>query len=185
MAGRYIKDFTIAVIFILIIVYAVRDFYFYRDVEEIPAQSKFSKLGLSEKLMDQIQTIEQSIQDRKQFKFTVVKDPLEQNLIVKTKVDLEKQWILEVESMVRLTATYISDGGEEKKASIAYGGNTTIYTIGEKVKGTEGKQIVEIGREHIALEKGGRKEILKMAPIPPKPVGLSTVRKETTDSDNW
>ncbi len=102
MEEKYLKDLVIALIVILLIVLGVKCNSLYSKIKVVPVDSKYEKLALSDNLFNQIQNIEQSIQDRKEFVFTVKKDPLEQNLIGKTIKDLEKKWRQEVENMVRL-----------------------------------------------------------------------------------
>ena len=169
MGNRYLKDFTIALVFLVIIGYGVHLYFIFNTVDKIPDQSKYSKMGLSDQLKEQIKSIEQSIKDRKQFVFTVVKDPLEQNLIVKTKVDLELQWRLQVESMIRLAGTYIGQDGS-RVASIAHKGENKMYKIGDTIAG---RKIVEIKREAIVFNRNGKLIELKAKQIPPKPVELS------------
>ncbi len=171
MGNRYLKDFTIALVFLVIIGYAVHLYFIYQTEEIIPEQSKYSRMGLSDQLKEQIKSIEQSIKDRKQFVFTVVKDPLEQNLIVKTKVDLVNQWEMEVANTLRLAGTYIGQDGT-RVASIAYKGENKMYRVGDVIEKTNNK-IVEIKRETIVYNRNGKIVELKASQIPPKPVELS------------
>ncbi len=132
--------------------------------------------------MSKIQEIEESIQDRKDFQFTVTKDPLEQNLIVKTQRDLEKQWREEVESMVRLESTIVPQKGE-KMASIAYQGKSRIYRVGDTfIKG----KIEDIHLGEIIYSYQGLTKTLSVQKIPPKPKEITqqpTANKER--AINW
>ncbi len=166
MEGRYIKDFTIALIFLMLIAFGVRGYFLYNQSLEYPEQPDRNK-GISPELKKEIQDIEQSIQDRKDFVFTVVKDPLEQNLIVKTIVDIEKQWKKEVEGTIRLTGTYLVSG--EKIATIEYQGVRNDYHVGDMF---EGRKIVDILKGKILYERGGKQGSLELAPMPEKPKAL-------------
>jgi len=65
MENKYLKDFIIIVVVLLVIAFGWFDYYNYNKVEKIPHESKYKKLALSEKLLEQIQSIEESIKDRK------------------------------------------------------------------------------------------------------------------------
>ncbi len=130
MEHRHVKDlFWVVVVLAAIILGAVNYRAFSRE-NKIPMQSKYSKMALSEELLQQIKQIETSISDRQSFVFLVKKDPLEQNLIVKTKVDLEKEWQAKVNSIMRLAATFIAD--DSQWATIEYKGKSNVYKVGRR-----------------------------------------------------
>jgi len=140
-------------------------------------------MALGEELLNKIQNIETSIKDRKQFVFTVTKDPLEQNLIVRTIKDLELQWREEVENMVRLESTIVPESGS-KKVVISYKGETKIYEVGDKfAKGI----ITEIRQGEISYRTNGAIEILKIEKLPEKPAVIqkSSKNKKTKLDYNW
>ncbi|RLC53210.1 MAG: hypothetical protein DRH79_03965 [Candidatus Cloacimonadota bacterium] len=184
MEEKYLKDFVIALVVIFLIVLVWKDLNLYSKVNQIPQESKYKKLALGERLLQQIQEIETSIKDRKNFVFTVTKDPLEQNLIVKTMKDLELQWKEEVESMVRLETTIVPESGE-KQAVISYKGKTNMYQIGDKfTKGT----ITDIRSGEISYSSNGNSKILKVQKLPDKPevIRQSTKSKNKKNREyNW
>ncbi|RLC50230.1 MAG: hypothetical protein DRZ79_04730 [Candidatus Cloacimonadota bacterium] len=181
MEQKYLKDFVISMVVILLLAFAIKDYYLYQKVRVIPSESKYKKLALSVKLLKQIQNIETSIQDRKEFVFTVTKDPLEQNLIVKTKKDLEKQWREKVAKMVRLESTIVPQHGS-KRAAISYDGKTKIYKVGDKfVSGV----IEDIKDGEIVYSYKGKKGILKVQKIPPKPKEIRTSKNKKNREYNW
>ena len=161
--------------------YGIQNYYLYQRVEEVPFESKFKKIALSEKLLKQIHNIERSIQDRKQFVFTVKKDPLEQNLIVKTQKDLEKQWREDVENMIRLQSTIIPDTGDYI-ASISHKGKTKMYTIGDTFSN---RKIVDIQSGKVVYTYKGLTEELVVKKIPPKPVEIQTKKSKRKTEYNW
>lgn len=176
MEEKYLKDFVIALVVIFLVVLIVKDLNLYSKVKVIPVNSKYEKLALGEQLLERIQEIETSIKDRKSFVFTVTKDPLEQNLIVKTIKDLELQWKEDVENMVRLETTIIPERGE-KQAHISYKGKTKLYKIGDKfTKGT----ITDIRAGEIAYSRNGSNRVLKVQKLPEKP----TVIKKATKTNS-
>ncbi len=177
MEGRYIKDFTIALIFLMMIAFGIRGYFLYNQSLEFPDEPDRNK-GISSDLKKEIEDIEQSIQDRKDFAFTVVKDPLEQNLIVKTIIDIEKQWKKEVEATIRLTGTYLVDN--EKIATIEYQGVRNDYRVGDLF---EGRKIVDIQKGKILYERGGQQHTLELSPIPEKPKAL--IKDEIVTEQEW
>jgi hypothetical protein len=184
MEGRFIKDFTILLAFVMILIFAFRDYQYYK-VDQKYSLEPNKKMGLSSTLKDQIERIDASIKDRKQFLFTAYRDPLEQNLIVKTKIDLEKQWKDMVNSMVRVTAIYSING--QKAATISYGGKSHYIRVGQKFGPGEGflsgGELVDVKDNRIVYRQNGNIATLALRPLPPKPKEL-TGQKSTVDQ-NW
>lgn len=181
MEEKYLKDFVIALVVILLIAFGIKCYYQKQIDDAIPEQSKNVNLALSDELLGQIQSIEQSIKDRKEFVFTVTKDPLEQNLIVKTKQDLEEQWREEIKSMVRLESTLITENGE-KMAVIAHDGKSSMYNVGDSFK--YGK-ITDIRDGEITFAYNGRTGTLETTKLPPKPVEIQTKAGKSLREYNW
>ena len=136
---------------------------------------KFKRLTL------EINKIDKSIKDRKNFVFTVTKDPLEQHLIVKTKKDLEKQWLKEVKNMYRLEYTMIAEDGT-KLAAVAHGGKTKIYKIGDDF--LNGK-VLDIQNGKMVYSYYDTKKVMKVKKIPPKPVELLDSKHRKNNEINW
>ncbi|MBN1327674.1 MAG: hypothetical protein JW996_06965 [Candidatus Cloacimonetes bacterium] len=181
MEDKYLKDFVIALIVIVVLAFGIKDYYIMQKVKTVPKESKYQVLTLSDELLTRIQNIENSIQDRKEFTFTVQKDPLEQNLIVRTKKDLEKQWREEVESMVRLQSTVIMENGD-KIASIAYQGENNYYRVGDTfVFGI----ITDIKEGEILYNYKGRYGVLKVTKLPEKPREITEKSTSKTREYNW
>jgi hypothetical protein len=188
---KYLKDFIIILVIALLIAFGVKTSSVSKRVIVVPDESKFKKMALSDQLLQKIQRIDSSIQDRRNFVFTVDKDPLEQNLIVKTQKDLEMQWREEVEKMVRLAMTIIPLDGD-KKAAIEYNGNTTLYNVGDKfdlgsefANGSKG-EITDIRAGEITYTFNGKSLDMQLKPIPPKPAKLTTKSKAKSIREyNW
>ncbi|MDO9578850.1 MAG: hypothetical protein Q7J16_13285 [Candidatus Cloacimonadales bacterium] len=184
MEDKYLKDFVIALIVIFIILFIIKDMNLYSKVKDVREESKYSEMALGDELLGQIQKIESSIQDRKQFIFTVTKDPLEQNLIVRTIKDLELQWREEVENMIRLESTIVPEKGKTQ-AVISYKGITKIYQVGDKfAKGV----ITEIRQGEISYKNDGVTGILKIEKLPEKPAVIqkkSAKNKKSELDYNW
>ncbi len=165
METKYLKDFAVALAIIILFAFVLKAANVIKLVNEVPEDSIYKQMALDDQLLEQIQQIEESINDRKEFKFTVIKDPLEQNLIVRTRVDLELEWRKKVDAMMRLAATYIDEHGN-KKAAIAYKGKTDIYGIGDQINSN---RITDIQSGKITLTSQGRQSVLELKPLPPKP----------------
>ena len=183
MEHKYLKDFVIILIVALMIVFGMKDYNLYHKVYKVPTDSMYKKIALSEGLLTEIHNIEESIRDRKQFVFTVTKDPLEQNLIVKTIKDIEKQWREEVENMIRLESTIVPENGR-KQAAISYKGKTVIYSIGDKfIKG----EITDISEGEITYTYQNTLGVLKLQKLPerPKEIQQTTGKTKKSREYNW
>jgi len=179
MDYRYIKDFVIILAVIMLISFAFSTYYLYqKQVNKYPYESQFTEMAIGEKLLGKIHEIENNINERKQFVFKVEKDPLQQNLIVKTKIDLELQWKREIESMIRLSATMIQK--DRRLASIAYKGENKLYKVGDVI---EGREITDIGPGYLKYEYRGTTGKLLLQPIPDKPVEIDNNRENK--EYNW
>ncbi|MDP8232233.1 MAG: hypothetical protein P9L91_06130 [Candidatus Zophobacter franzmannii] len=179
MEFRYLKDFAVTLTFVILIAFAVKNVSSYKIVDEVPDDSKYKEQQLDEDLLKQIHSIEQSIQDRKLFIFTVKKDPLKQDLIVQDKKDRLKIWQDRVENMIRLAGTSIDEDGNSM-AIFAYKGQTHYYSIGDEIAG---RKIVEIQDGKVIYTKNGSQGVMVNEPIPPKPGDIQ--EKSATTEYNW
>lgn len=170
MEARFVKDLAIALVFIILFVFAVKDYSVFHKVNSVPSQSIYSDISVNEELMDKIKVIEQSISDRKMFTFNVPTDPLRQDPVIKDRLDRLQEWENMVKNMVRLAATFVNEDNE-KVAIIYYQGNSDLYRIGETVAG---RRIVEIGDRQLTYVSGGVRSTMTVQPIPPKPADLET-----------
>ena len=183
MEHKYLKDFVIILIVTLMIAFGMKDYNLYHKVYKVPTDSMYKKIALSEGLLTEIHNIEESIRDRKQFVFTVIKDPLEQNLIVKTIKDIKKQWREDVENMVRLESTIVPENGR-KQAAISHKGKTVIYSIGDKfIKG----EITDIREGEITYTYQNTLGVLKLQKLPerPKEIQQNTSKTKKSREYNW
>ncbi|MCD4819381.1 MAG: hypothetical protein K8S23_11885 [Candidatus Cloacimonetes bacterium] len=182
MKLSYVKDFVITVAVLVLLSFGIKNYYLYHKADRITEESKHKKIALSDVLLKQIQSIEQSIVDRKKFVFSVNKDPLEQNLIVKTQKDLEKQWKEEIENMVRLESTIIPTNGK-KMASIAYKGRSYLYIVGDTFLK---RKITNIQEGQVTYSFNGITKVMSLEKIPPKPVEIANKANNNKQrSYNW
>ncbi|HPY96036.1 MAG TPA: hypothetical protein PL063_02350 [Candidatus Cloacimonadota bacterium] len=179
MQEKHIKDLVIAIAVIMLLVFTINDYSLYNKVNKVKKESIYANIALDEGLLAQIQSIEKSITDRKSFTFTVTKDPLLQDLIVKTKQDLQKQWEEMVSSMMRLSATFTDSDGQ-KKAMVSYGGKNHLLGIGDVLAN---RKITKIESDRIHFSEGNYKGEIVIQKIPPKPKELDENAKEK--QYNW
>jgi type II secretory pathway component PulC len=168
MEARFIKDLALALIFICLFAFAVKDYTIYHKVDQIPQESKYTDISVNEDLINQIQDIESSIQDRKSFTFNVPTDPLRQDPVIKDKLDRLQAWESMVKNMVRVAATFINEDNQ-KVAIIAYQGKSSIYRIGDTIAG---RHIDDINNGTVFYTYGGVRSSMTVQPIPPMPEDL-------------
>jgi hypothetical protein len=175
METRFIKDLAMALIFIILLAFAIKVYYIYNKVDEIPTQSKYTDISVNEQLITKIKTIESSIKDRKSFTFNVPTDPLRQDPVIKDKMDRLQEWERMVANMVRLAATFVNEDNETC-AIISYQGRTGIYRVGETIAD---RRIVEIKNGLLYYTSGGVRSYMTVQPIPPKPADIDTSNNQT------
>jgi hypothetical protein len=168
MEARFIKDLAIALIFICMLAFAVKDYTIYHKVNSIPTKSKYSDISVNSELITKIQLIESSIRDRKSFTFTVPTDPLRQDPVIKDKLDRLQEWENMVNNMVRVAATFV-DEDNKKVAVIAYQGSSGLYKVGDTIAG---RRIDDIRDGTVYYTYNGVRSSMTVQPIPPKPVDL-------------
>ncbi|HPM02761.1 MAG: hypothetical protein KA886_03565 [Candidatus Cloacimonetes bacterium] len=179
MQEKHIKDLVISLAFIMLLVFTVNDYSLFHKEKKVPKESKYTNIALDETLLSQIQSIEHSISDRKSFNFTVTKDPLLQDLIVKTRMDMQKQWEETVANMMRLSATFTDSKGQ-KKAMIAYQGKNHMVSIGDVIGG---RKITDISSGKLSFTQNGYQGTIGVEKIPEKPAELDEDKKEK--QYNW
>ncbi len=179
MQARFVKDFAIALIVILLVAYAVRLYTVNHKTRVVPEQSKHTEKAVSDTLLGIIKSIETSIQDRKNFVFSNIRDPLRQGNIIKDRFDLEKEYAEMIRNTFRPTGTYIDQETGKRMVNIDYLGR--IYTGGVNDV-IEGRRITWIDEQNIGIYYGGP-HTLAVQRIPPKP----DFSKEETISNlqNW
>jgi hypothetical protein len=168
MEARFIKDLALALIFICLFAFAVKDYTIYSKVNGIADKSKYADISVNEELLTKIQVIESSIRDRKSFTFNVPTDPLRQDPVIKDKLDRLQAWEDMVNNMVRVAATFV-DEDNQKVAVIAYHGASALYRVGDTIAG---RRIDDIRDSTVYYTYGGVRSSMTVQPIPPKPVDL-------------
>lgn len=165
MQLRYVKDFAITLIVIIFLVLGVRLYTNYFKIKAVPQQSIYTKESVSDTLLSKIKGIEKSIQDRKNFVFTINRDPLRQGNIIKDRLDLEREFLEGLRNTFRLSSTSIMENGR-KIATIEFRDQNYYAEIGDVI---EGRRITDIGSDWIRYYFNGSSYTTQVAPRPPMP----------------
>ncbi|MDD2332417.1 MAG: hypothetical protein PHI68_07180 [Candidatus Cloacimonetes bacterium] len=162
MEHRYIKDFAIALIFIIALVLAIRIYAFHMQIAKISDKSVYAEESVSQDLLDRIKKIENSIEDRNMFAFIVTRDPLREGNIIKDKADRMKEY----EDMVKNTFRLASVTNEY--AIFEYQGKSHIAKVGDVI---EGRRIlsIDVVNDQVTYSVGGNIVIATRSAIPPVP----------------
>ncbi|HOH98633.1 MAG TPA: hypothetical protein PL188_10055 [Candidatus Cloacimonadota bacterium] len=162
MQFRFVKDLAVILIVILLGAMAIITANEHRKVGKVPEKSIYTRESVSDSLMKKIQTIENSIQDRKMFVFNSNKDPLRQGNIIKDKIDRVQEFEDMVRNMFRLATTAIDERGN-KIAYIEYQDVLHEARVGQTVAG---RRIIDIGDKTIRYSVGGQTYTAELMPRP-------------------
>ncbi|MCK9556909.1 MAG: hypothetical protein PHO85_00725 [Candidatus Cloacimonetes bacterium] len=162
MQTRFVKDFAIALIVILLGFLIIRLVIIDNKVSDIPDTSVYSRESVSDTLMARIRSIENSIQDRKNFVFKSGTDPLRQGNIIKDKADRAREMQEMIRNTFRLATTALDELGN-KIAYIEYQDALHEARIGEIVAG---RKIIEINEKSIRYTMGGNTYTANLMPRP-------------------
>jgi len=162
MQHRFIKDFAIALIFIITLVLGIRIYTFHFQIKKISDNSIYAEEQVSQDLLERIKKIENSIEDRKMFAFTVSRDPLREGNIIKDKADRMKEY----EDMVRNTFRLASVTNDY--AIFEYQGATHVAKVGDSI---EGRRIIsiDVANDSVTYSVGGNTMTVRRSAIPPLP----------------
>jgi hypothetical protein len=163
MQARFIKDFAIALIVILLLAYAIRLFSINYKRNAIPDKSKYTNESVSDTLKTKIYSIESSIMDRKNFVFSITHDPLKQGNIIKDRFDRNKEFEDMVRNTFRPTGTYLDVETGRKLVTIEYQDKFFTGGVGDII---EGRKITRINENSIGIYYGGDQTLA----IQPRPV---------------
>jgi type II secretory pathway component PulC len=132
--------------------------------------SIYKDLAIDGDLLAKIHQIDESISERKKFRFTVRRDPLRQDLIIQTRMDLLAEWELMVRNMIRLTSIVDMQDGTVV-AVIEHGGKRNVVKVGESVSNRRITRI-DVPNRRVYFNDGNREGYMVEQGIPPKPAEL-------------
>jgi hypothetical protein len=170
MQDRYIKDMCILLGVLVIIILGFKTYYEYGKTSVVPMESIYKDLSIDGDLLAQIHQIDESISERKKFRFTVRRDPLKQDLIIQTRMDLLAEWEQMVRNMIRLTAIFDDQDGSVV-AIIEHGGKQNVVRVGETVSNRRITRI-DVPARRVYFFDGNREGYMVEQGIPPKPAEL-------------
>ena len=178
MQLRYVKDFAIALIVLLLLAYAIRLYTINQVAKKIPDKSKYTNESVSDSLRTKIRLIESSIEDRQNYVFAITHDPLKQGNIIKDKFDLSKEFEEMVRNTFRPTGTYIDKDTGRRLVTIEF--QDRIYTgrVGDVI---EGRRINAINEQSITIYYGGDQVLA----IQPRPVMPTVVEEQQAQNQNY
>lgn len=179
MEHRFVKDFAISLIFIAALAMGIKLYSFYNSVDKIPEKSVYTEESVSDTLLNRIKTIENSIQDRKNFVFTTRVDPLRQGNIIKDQVDRMKEFEDMVRNTFRLSTTAIDENGN-KIAYVEFMDQIHGGRVGDTIMG---RRITAIGEETMTYFYGGQSYTTRVQPRPQMP--QDEVNNISSNLDNY
>jgi len=182
MQDRYIKDLAILLCVIVVIVLCFRVYYVYNRIHKIPKESPWSTLALDDELLAKIQQIDESISERKEFRFRVTRDPLKQDLIVQTRLDLLAEWEAMVKRTMRLSSM-IEDNQGNRLALVEYEGKSNMIKVGDTL-GNRRFTSLDFTNRRLYYTENGITQYMVESKVPPKPVQLES-RSAAATSYNW
>ncbi|MBW6514288.1 MAG: hypothetical protein K0B87_05975 [Candidatus Syntrophosphaera sp.] len=165
MQVRFIKDFAIALIVILLLAFAIRLYSMNVKRNSIPDQSRYTDESVTDTLKARILSIESSIQDRQNFVFSVRHDPLRQGNIIKDRFDLTKEFEEMLRNTFRPTGTYIDQNSGKRLVTVEYQDKIFSGGVGDVI---EGRRITWIDEKNIGIYFGGA-QTLAIQPRPAMP----------------
>ncbi len=134
MEYRYVKDLAYILLVISIIFLAVFAVKHYNTEQEVDAKSAYAEQEVDSNLLRKAIEIEQGIKQRKEFVFSINKDPLKQDIILPQKVDEIKLRLQKRYNQIRLYGVLKFD--EDLLVGIEHKDIEAQYRIGEKIQGS-------------------------------------------------
>lgn len=134
MEYRYIKDLAYILLVASVIVLGVLAFNHYNTEQKVEPKSPFAEQEVDSNLLKKAIEIEQGIKQRKEFSFSIMKDPLKQDIILPQKVDEIKLRLQKRYNQIRLYG--VLSFGEELLVGIDHKDIEGQYRIGEKIQGS-------------------------------------------------
>jgi len=171
MQDRYIKDLAILLCVLVVIVLSFRAYYLFHQTRKIPKDSVYADMKLSDDLLAQIHQIDESISERKEFRFRVTRDPLRQDLIVQTRLDLLAEWEAMVRRTMRLSAI-IDDSEGNRAATIEYQGKSNLVRVGDTLANRRFTRIDTQERRLYYTDNGVSGYMVEQK-VPPKPANVA------------
>lgn len=134
MEYRYVKDLAIILLVISVIVLAVFAVKHYNTEQQVDAKSAYAEQEVDSSLLRKAIEIEDGIGQRKDFSFSISKDPLKQDIILPKKVDEIKLRLQRRYNEIRLYGVLKFD--DQILVGIDHKDLENQYKIGDKIVGS-------------------------------------------------
>lgn len=134
MEYRYVKDLAYILLVASIIFLAVFAVKHYNTEQGVDPKSAYAEQEVDSNLLRKAIEIEQGIKQRKEFTFSINKDPLKQDIILPQKVDEIKLRLQKRYNQIRLYGVLKFD--DELLVGIDHKDIEAQYRIGEKIQGS-------------------------------------------------
>lgn len=173
MEYRYIKDLAYILLVASVIVLAVLAFNHYNTEQKVEPKSPFAEQEVDSNLLKKAIEIEQGIKQRKEFSFSIMKDPLKQDIILPQKVDEIKLRLQKRYNQIRLYGVLSFD--DVVLVGIEHKDLESQYRIGEKIQGSNlSIKSADPVTQKVVLSNGTRLEVearmdIYNIPSQPKP----------------
>ncbi len=134
MEYRYVKDLAYILLAASIIVLAVFAMKHYNTEQNIDPKSAYAEQEVDSNLLKKAIEIEQGIKQRKEFNFSISKDPLKQDIILPQKVDEIKLRLQKRYNQIRLYG--VLKFGDVLLVGIEHKDLEAQYRVGDKIQGS-------------------------------------------------
>lgn len=134
MEYRFVKDLAYILLVASIIVLAVFAVKHYNTELSVDAKSVYAEQEVDSNLLKKAIEIEQGIKQRKEFIFSINKDPLKQDIILPQKVDEIKLRLQRRYNQIRLYG--VLKFGDAVLVGIEHKDLEAQYRIGERIQGS-------------------------------------------------
>ncbi len=135
MEYRYVKDLAYILLVASIIVLAVFAVKHYDTEQSVDPKSAYAEQEVDSNLLKKAIEIEQGIKQRKEFTFSISKDPLKQDIILPQKVDEIKLRLQKRYNQIRLYG--VLKFGDVVLVGIEHKDIEGQYRVGEKIQGSK------------------------------------------------
>lgn len=137
MEYRYVKDLAFILLFVAIITLLVFAYGHYKTEQSVVPKSIYAEQEVDSNLLKKAIEIEQGIMQRKEFSFSITKDPLKQDIILPQKIDEIKLRMQQRYNSIRL---YGVQKFEDKiLVGIEHKDIENQYTIGDVIEKSDPK----------------------------------------------
>lgn len=184
MEYRYVKDLAIILLVISVIVLAVFAVKHYNTEQKVDDKSAYAEQEVDSSLLRKAIEIEDGISQRKDFSFSISKDPLKQDIILPKKVDEIKLRLQRRYNEIRLYG--VLKFGDQILVGIDHKDLESQYKIGDKITGSDLRiRSANPVAQTAVLSDGTKLEVKERMDIFYTPSIKDASRSELQDNENY